>query len=132
MRKFNLKEKALTFGLMALLLIGLVVSSSPISAAMAFGTPMVQVEQGFFRLAGRKDNVHKMSVKAGQNVAVMVNGDESTDLDVWVYDTDGDLVGSGEEDGDQEEVRFKANQTGTYTIRVSNQGQVINVYQLSF
>jgi hypothetical protein len=96
------------------------------------GSYMVQVEQGFFRLEGRKDSVHKMSVKAGQNVTVLVNGDESTDLDVWVYDTDGDLVGAGEEEGDQEEVHFKAKQTGIYTIRVSNLGQKINTYQLSF
>lgn len=93
---------------------------------------MAQVERGFFRLEGRKDNVHKMSVKAGQAITVMINGDDSTDLDVWVYDTDGDLVGSGEGPSDQEEVHFTAEQTGTYTIRVSNKGQDINTYQLSF
>ena len=96
------------------------------------GNYTVQVEQGFFRLEGRKDNVHKMRVKAGSYVKVMVNGDEESDLDVWVYDTDGDLVGSGEEEGDQEEVSFKAKQSGIYTIRVSNLGQNINTYQLSF
>ncbi len=96
------------------------------------GNHLAQVERGFFRLEGRKDNVHRMSVKAGQNIVVMVNGDGSTNLDVWVYDTDGDLVNSGEGVDDQEEVRFKAEQTGVYTIRVSNLGQEINTYQLSF
>jgi hypothetical protein len=110
--------------------------AAPGSAQSRFGAlisnRMAQVERGFFRLVGRKDNVHKMSVKAGQNIAVMVNGDGSTNLDVWVYDTDGDLVDSGEGVDDQEKVRFEAEQTGTYTIRVSNLGQEINTYQLSF
>ena len=129
----SLIKHSLTIGLAAVFTLGAVV---PSFAHRYFGVLsdnyMVQVERGFFRLEGRRDNVHRMGIEYGLNYTVLINGDGSSDLDVWVYDPNGDLVGSDESPDDQESVSFESQFSGTYTIRVGNIGQNINTYQLSF
>ncbi len=60
------------------------------------------------------------SVYGGHWTEVGVVGDGDTDLDLYVYDPAGRLVGYDEDPTDDCLVRFYAWMTGTYTIKVVN------------
>ncbi len=64
----------------------------------------------------------------GQSAAVTVSGDYDTDLDLYVYDENGNLIGSDEDNTDQCVVRFQPKWTGPFTVRIVNRGRVYNQY----
>jgi hypothetical protein len=67
---------------------------------------------------------------AGQT-RVMVNGDGDTDLDCWVYDRFGTLLGSDVDATDLCIVRFQNPSSGQLRIRIQNLGDVYNDYELT-
>jgi hypothetical protein len=62
---------------------------------------------------------------------VMVNGDGDTDLDCWVYDRFGNLLGSDTDSSDLCIVDFHNPSSGNLTIRIENLGRVYNRYVLT-
>jgi hypothetical protein len=67
---------------------------------------------------------------AGQT-RVVVDGDGDTDLDCWVYDRFGTLLGRDTDDTDLCVIRFRNASAGELTIRIRNLGGVYNQYDLS-
>lgn len=67
---------------------------------------------------------------AGQT-RVVVNGDGDTDLDCWVYDRYGNLLGSDTDATDLCVISFRNPNSGTLTIRIRNLGSVYNEYDLT-
>jgi hypothetical protein len=65
-------------------------------------------------------DVIKATVFGGQWAEVGVMGDGDTDLDLYVYDPVGRLVGYDDDETDDCLVRFYARMTGTYKIKVVN------------
>jgi hypothetical protein len=129
----SLIKHSLTIGLAAVFTLGAVIPSFAHKHLDVLGNNyMAQNFRGNFRIAGHGSGVHQMTIRSGLNYTVLVNGGGNSDLDVWVYDGNGTLVGSDESPDDQEEVSFEAQVGGTYTIRVSNIGQDINTYELFF
>jgi len=90
------------------------------------------IRRGFYRAEANSQNTHRVRVRCGQYVSVRINGDDDTDLDLFVYDQYGRLVGQDLSLDDNEVVSFRARTTGVYTIRVSNLGDVWNRYSLAF
>jgi len=96
------------------------------------GNYLMQTFRGNHRANANGSNRHRMRVRPGQYVCVQIDGDDDTDLDLFVNDPGGREVGRDVSIDDEEEVCFTANRGGTYTIRVTNLGNVWNQYSLSF
>jgi hypothetical protein len=62
---------------------------------------------------------------------VMVDGDGDTDLDCWVYDRFGNVLGQDIDSTDLCIINFRNWSSGSLTIRVRNLGSVYNDYELT-
>jgi hypothetical protein len=90
---------------------------------------------------GRKYDVHRVeaystdrfhvSFFGDQDAAVIISGDGDTDLDLYVYDENGNLIGSDTDSSDDCVVRFHPRWTGSFRIEVRNLGRVYNQYQIA-
>ena len=69
--------------------------------------------------------------RSGEAARVFVKGDGDTDLDLYVYDENGNLIGEDTDSTDTCLVRFRPKWTGKFIIRVVNRGNVYNRYRLS-
>lgn len=63
--------------------------------------------------------------------SVIVDGDGDTDLDCWVYDRFGTLLGSDTDGTDLCIIAFNHRSSGVLEIVISNLGGVYNEYELS-
>ncbi|MBA2340994.1 MAG: pre-peptidase C-terminal domain-containing protein [Pyrinomonadaceae bacterium] len=61
---------------------------------------------------------------------VTVSGDGDTDLDLYVFDANNNLVGKDDDNSDDCIVEWTPKWTGLFTIKVVNRGNVENVYHL--
>ena len=66
----------------------------------------------------------------GETARVLVRGDRSSDLDLYVYDENGHLVASDTDLTDQCLVSFTPRWTGLFYIKIVNRGGVANLYRL--
>lgn len=66
------------------------------------------------------------SFVANQLAEILVSGDGDTDLDLYVYDSNGNLIASDTDYSDDCYVRWIPAWTGRYTIRIVNRGPVYN------
>jgi hypothetical protein len=109
--------------------------ATPVQAQIGAGNltgSFSTIHRGFYIVEADSANTHRMSVRRNQVVTVRINGDDDTDLDLFVYDPYGQIVGQDLSRDDNETVTFRARMSGTYTIRVSNLGDVWNEYSLAF
>ena len=79
------------------------------------------------------DRVHAYSVNTyyidfygGEYAEVAIVGDGDTDLDLFIYDENGNFIASGESYSDVEVVGFNPRWTGTFIVEVHNLGSVYN------
>ena len=66
----------------------------------------------------------------GEETTVLVIGDGDTDLDLYVYDSNGNLVGYDIDLGDNCVVTWTAKRSGYFKVKVKNLGNVSNRYLL--
>lgn len=66
----------------------------------------------------------------GQTAEIAVSGDHDTDLDLYVYDENGNLIVCDTDYTDQCYVRWCPRWTGNFNIRIKNRGSVYNRYAL--
>lgn len=66
------------------------------------------------------------SFVANELAEVLVSGDGDTDLDLYVYDSNGNLIASDTDYSDDCYVRWVPAWTGRYTIRIVNRGPLYN------
>ena len=64
----------------------------------------------------------------GESTQITVRGDGDTDLDLFVYDENGNLIGSDTSYSGNASVAIRPYWTGRFTIRVVNRGGVHNNY----
>lgn len=67
---------------------------------------------------------------ADEIAEVAVSGDGDTDLDLYVYDENGNLIASDTDYTDDCYVRFAPRWTGTFAIKIVNRGNVFNNYAI--
>ena len=67
----------------------------------------------------------------GEIAEVALSGDGDTDVDLFIYDENGNLVAEDRDPGDDCLARWYVKRTSTYTIRVRNQGGVYNNYVIA-
>ena len=74
---------------------------------------------------------HGEYFRGGELAVIAVEGDGDSNLDLYVYDENGNLIASDTGTGDFCVVRFTPRWTGAFTIKVVNRGYRSNVYSLS-
>lgn len=75
-------------------------------------------------------DVYNVRFRAGQQAAVFVSGDGDTDLDLFIYDANGNLVASDTDYGDDCLCIWTPRWTGNFKIKIKNYGRVYNCYTL--
>jgi hypothetical protein len=71
-------------------------------------------------------DTYSITFQGGQVARVGIVGDGDTDLDLYVYDENGNLVGRDADYSDECYVEWMPRWTGTFTVRIRNLGRVYN------
>lgn len=79
--------------------------------------------------AGQTD-VYEIRFRGDRKAEVGVSGDGDTDLDLYVYDENGNLICSDEDSSDAMYCSWTPSWTGSFTIKIKNLGDVYNEYVL--
>lgn len=79
--------------------------------------------------AGDTD-VYNVSFRGGEIAIVTVIGDGDTDLDLYVYDNNGNLIASDTDYSDDCVCTWTPRWTGNFRIKIVNRGRVYNSYLL--
>ena len=80
----------------------------------------------YYAVNGNSYLDYTASFVANQLAEVLLSGDGDTDLDLYVYDSNGNLIASDTDYSDDCYVRWVPKWTGRYTIRIVNRGPVYN------
>jgi hypothetical protein len=83
------------------------------------------------RVAAGATNTYKLSFRNDGIAEIAVSGDGDTDLDLYVYDSSGNLIGYDEGYSDDCYVRWQPKWTGAFTIVVKNHGGVYNQFEIA-
>ena len=108
-------------------------SIAAVCAALFVAAVATPAFAGFYRRAQVPANdSHSWRVWAPAGItSVIVDGDGDTDLDCWVYDRFGSLLGSDTDNTDLCIIGFRLASSGDLTIRIRNYGAVYNEYELT-
>ncbi len=111
------------------LMAGVLAAGSLLAPAMAspVGGPKYKTE----RVAAHRTDVFTVTFRGGEGASVVVSGDGDTDLDLYIYDENGNLIGSDTDASDDCVVRFHPRWTGVFRIEVRNLGGVYNQYEIA-
>jgi|TergutMp193P3_1026864.scaffolds.fasta_scaffold01008_9 hypothetical protein len=90
------------------------------------GSPKYQVD----RVSAYSTIRYQLRFYANQWAEIMVSGDGDTDLDLYIYDTNGNLIAYDEGYTDDCYVRFIPRWTDYFTIVIKNLGRVYNQFQI--
>ena len=82
------------------------------------------------RVEGSAQEIYHLYCSANESVYVTVVGDGDTDLDLYIFDTDENLVTYDTDYTDICTCEFTAECSGYYTIVVKNCGKFVNYYSL--
>ena len=86
--------------------------------------------EAYRRVAANSYVIDYVNYKSGILAEVFISGDGDTDLDMYVYDENGNLVGQDDDYSDDCYVSWYPKWTGTFIIKVVNRGKVYNNYYL--
>lgn len=82
----------------------------------------------FTSVDGYSTDTFRISFVEGQYAEVLVSGDGDTDLDLYVYDSNGNLIVYDDDYTDDCYVRWIPAWTGTFVVKILNRGPVYNEY----
>jgi len=98
--------------------------ASKITTKGAVGGPRRQID----RVAALSTITYRVDFRANELAEIAVIGDGDTDLDLYVYDANGNLVAYDEDYTDRCYVSFVPRYTLPFIIRVVNRGRVYNQF----
>lgn len=79
---------------------------------------------------GNSTDSYNISFVANQLAEILVSGDGDTDLDLYVYDSNGNIIAQDTDYSDDCYVRWVPAWTGRYIVKIVNRGPVYNRYVL--
>lgn len=82
------------------------------------------------RVNARSYYAFYITYKGGEQAILSIIGDGDTDLDFYVYDMDGNLLGSDEDYTDQAYFVWTPRYNTRYRVKVVNRGGVYNVFRI--
>ncbi len=77
---------------------------------------------------GNSTDSYNINFVANELAEILVSGDGDTDLDLYIYDSNGNLIASDTDYSDDCYVRWVPAWTGRYIVKVVNRGPVYNRY----
>lgn len=77
---------------------------------------------------GNSTDTYHISFIANELAEVLVSGDGDTDLDLYVYDSNGNLIAKDADYTDDCYVRWVPKWTGKFIVKIVNRGPVFNRY----
>lgn len=80
---------------------------------------------------GNTTDIWRFSFRGGETAYVVVSGDGDTDLDLYIYDENGNLITYDSDYTDQCVCSFTPRWTGKFTIKIKNRGSIVNCYSLA-
>ena len=83
------------------------------------------------RVEAQSNDYFTLNFRGGEQAVVAIEGDGDTDLDLYVYDENGNLIVSDTGSSDSCRVYFTPRWTGAFRIVVVNRGYVHNVYEIA-
>ena len=82
------------------------------------------------RVGAYSIKTHSFTLRAGRLYTIIIDGDDDTDLDLYLYDENWQLIGSDRRSSDYGRVQVRPRWTGTFYVVVENLGWVYNEYSL--
>lgn len=82
------------------------------------------------RISGQSYDLYTIGFKAEELAEIAIIGDGDTDLDLYVYDENGNLVESDTSYSGNCYVSFSPRWTGNFSVKVINRGNIYNDYVL--
>ena len=86
---------------------------------------------GYDRVMAQGVDVYRIAFYGKSPAEVAVVGDGDTDLDLYVFDENGNLIGKDEDNTDRCYVAWMPQWTGSFIIKVINRGTVYNNYGIA-
>jgi len=83
------------------------------------------------QVSSRSKDIYQISFRGGELASVFIMGDGDTDLDLFIYDENGNLIGSDVDATDVCLVQWTPRWTGMFRVEIHNLGNVYNVYVLT-
>lgn len=83
------------------------------------------------RVESNSQFIDYITLEGGELASILIKGDGDTDLDLYLYDENGNLIEKDDDNSDTCLVSFTPKWTGTFKIIVKNHGSVYNNYILS-
>lgn len=83
------------------------------------------------RVMARSKDIYHIVFRGGENARIVVDGDGDTDLDVFVYDENGNLITSDTDGTDYCIVSWTPRWRGPFRVEIHNLGQISNIYTLT-
>jgi hypothetical protein len=93
----------------------------------AVGGPQI----GEFRVFAHSTDSYVVKFYANEPASVILSGDGDTDLDLYVYDENGNLIGKDDDYSDDCIVTWNPLWTGNFVIKVVNIGNIYNHYVIA-
>ena len=110
--------------ILTLMAIGLILTTSVTSFAQ-------QIYARTDVVRAHSTNVYHWTFVGREWEVLAVSGDGDTDLDLYVYDENGNLIAKDDDYSDDCLVRFIPRWTGRFTIKVVNRGHYTNRYTIA-
>lgn len=79
---------------------------------------------------GNSNDLYDVNFIELQLAEIVVIGDGDTDLDLYVYDSNGNLVAKDDDYTDRCYVSWVPRWTGRFTVKIVNRGPILNNYHL--
>ena len=83
-------------------------------------------KRGVYNIPANSTVTMEITFRGGEDAAIIASGDGDTDLDLFVYDSDGTLVRSDIDYTDQCTATFFVPSTRTITVKIVNHGSTYN------
>ena len=82
------------------------------------------------RVLARDTDTYALKFNGGERAAVLVNGDHDTDLDLYIYDENGNSICNDQDSTDVMFCEWYPKWTGTFYVKIKNRGSISNIYSL--
>ena len=101
------------------------------TSAAAFASPIRGRLVDMTRAQARSTVFYNEVFRGGEVTTISIVGDGDTDLDLYVYDSNGNLIASGVGLSDRETVSIVPFATGNFRVEVRNLGNVWNQFTIT-
>ncbi len=104
--------------------------AADVSSAKTNSANDVESFSGSYRVKANQTSSHRMYFYASEKVDVEIEGDGDTNLDLYVYDSNGTLCAKRTGSTDTESLTLDIYESDYFTIEIVNRGEVYNEYDI--